>query len=238
VCSRIHVKMAVGLLVLLLSVTVPLGCGGDRSDGIPGEDNILADDQDTTKHEEPDSGIGEKYFASLGGWRHFDFKPGQYMRYNVTTLRGLEGWLSIEVDRDKDRNLELTMEGNWAGGDIAETATLKPDMKPFDFTYSLGFEAVNLTSPLFIISNLPLDEVKWEEGYQWEEGDRSLEISGEKTYAGVTGHVVTSQAPHSSTREIQNNEYVINPVFPLPLFVECPAANDTICYELAEASGF
>ena len=107
-----------------------------------------------------------------------------------------------------------------------------------DFIYTLGTEAINVFSSLFILDNIPFHEVKWEEGYRWDEDTKILEVGGEETYAGVAGRVVTYKAPHTFTGETQNFKYVIKLDFPLPLFVESPAANDQWYYELTEVSGF
>lgn len=237
--------LVIVLVVLLLAAA---GCGGkDETDDPSG--NEAVDENGAEEVEEPDnengnnsgddSGINEDYFAALGGWRHFDFKPGQFMKYSLTTERGLEGWVSVQVDSGEGANLDLTIEGNWVlGGDISETATLAPAMEPFEFTYSLESEGSNLFSSLAIFDNIPFHQVKWEEGYLWEEESKILEVGGEETYAGITGRVVTYEAPHAFTGEAQYFKYVIKLDFPLPLYVETPAANDTWYYELTEVSGF
>ena len=170
------------VLVLVLLLLAVAGCGGktdiaDPSNNLSGngaadetEGENDADDADdpgngSGSNSGHDSGIGERYFAALGGWKHFDFKPGQFMKYSLTTERGLEGWVSVQVDSGEGANLDLTIEGNWVlGGDISETATLAPAMEPFEFTYSLESEGSNLFSSLAIFDNIPFHQVKWEEG--------------------------------------------------------------------------
>ena len=235
--------LIVALVVLLLAA---VGCGGKTENGDPSENqNGEVDENGAGDAEDPgngngeghDSGIGERYFAAMGGWKHCDFKPGQFMKYSLTSERGLEGWMSIKVDPGEGGNLDLTLEGNWLG-EFSETATLVRGMVPFDFIYTLGTEAINVFSSLFILDNIPFHEVKWEEGYRWDEDTKILEVGGEETYAGVAGRVVTYEAPHTFTGETQNFKYVIKLDFPLPLFVESPAANDQWYYELTEVSGF
>lgn len=236
--------LVIVLVVLLLAAA---GCGGKEETDDP-SGNEAVDENGAEEVEEPDnengnnsgddSGINEDYFAALGGWRHFDFKPGQFMKYSLTSERGLEGWVSIKVDPGAGGNLDLTLEGNWVFDEISETATLERGMVPFDFTYSLSSSAINLLSSLFIVDNIPFHQAKWQEGHRWEEGDKILEVGGEETYAGVTGRVVIYEAPHTFTGETQNFKYVVKLDFPLPLFMETPAANDTWYYELTEVSGF
>ncbi len=237
--------MVVVLVALLLAAA---GCGGKTEtedpsgngavdeNGAGSVDEVEEPDSDNTGQ---DSGINEAYFASMGGWKHCDFKPGQFMKYSITTERGLEGWISVRVDSGEGDDLDLTIEGNWVlGEDISETATFSRGTDPFYFVHSLSVEASNLLSNLFDLTGIPFAEVKWEEGYRWEEGDKTLAVGGEETCAGLTGLVVTYEAPHAFTGEAQNYKYVIKPDFPLPLFVETPAANDTWYYELIEVSGF
>ncbi|HOL16494.1 MAG TPA: hypothetical protein PLZ49_09970 [Bacillota bacterium] len=240
----------VAVLVVLLLAAV--GCGGktetgDSSgngavdeNGTGSVDGVDEPDSENGDNSGQDSGIGEAYFASMGGWKHCDFKPGQFMKYSVTSARGLEGWASVQVDSGEGGNLDLTIEGNWAlGGDISQTATLARGMLPQDFYYEeLDVEASNLVGSFFNLPGIPFDQVKWEEGYRWEEGDRILEVGGEETYAGMTGRVVTYQAPNPFNNETQFYKYVIKLDFPLPLYVEKPGANDTFYYELIEVSGF
>ena len=223
-----------------------VGCGknaetGDSSFNGAAEENgaFEAEDPDISfETEDPDSGydqdfghdsgINESYFAALGGWKHFNFKPGQFMKYSVTSARGLEGWASIMVDSGEGDNLDQTIEGyRGIGEDISETATLVRGMMPTDFTYTISSDASNLLSSLFNATNIPFHQVEWTEGHRWEDGEIILEVGGEETYAGVTGRVVSYEAPHAFTGEPQNYIYVINLDYPLPLFVECPAANDT-----------
>ena len=237
--------LIVALVVLLLAA---VGCGGKTENGDPSDNqNGAADENGAGDADDPgngngeghDTGIGERYFAAMGGWKHCDFKPGQFMKYSVTSARGLEGWVSIKVDSGEGGNLDLTIEGNWVlGGDISETAILVRGMVPFDFVYTLSSDASNLLSSLFILNNIPFHQVKWEEGHRWEEEAKILEVGGEETYAGVTGRVVTYEAPQAFTGETQNYKHVVKLDFPLPLFVETPAANDTWYYELTEVSGF
>lgn len=238
------------VLVLVVVLLAAVGCGGKTENGDPSDNqNGAADENGSGDADDPgnengnnsggDSGIGESYFAAMGGWKHCDFKPGQFMKYSVTSARGLEGWVSIQVDSGEGGNLDLTIEGNWVlGGDISETATLVRGMVPFDFVYTLSTDASNLLSSLFILDNIPFHQVKWEEGYRWEEEAKILEVGEEETYAGVAGRAVTYEAPHAFTGETQNYKYVVKLDCPLPLFVETPAANDTWYYELTEVSGF
>jgi hypothetical protein len=236
--------MIVVLVVLLLGAA---GCGGKTETEDPSGNGAVDEngagvgepDDENGNNSGHDSGIGEAYFASMGGWKHCDFKAGQFMKYSVTTERGLEGWVSVQVDSGEGDDLDLIIEGNWVlGGDISETATLARGMVPFDFVYTLSVEASNLLGSLFNLTGIPFEEVKWEDGYRWEEGDKTLEVGGEESYAAMTGRVVTYEAPHAFTGETQYYKYVVKLDFPLPLFVETPGANDTFYYELTEAGGF
>ena len=151
--------LIVALVVLLLAA---VGCGGKTENGDPSENqNGEVDENGAGDAEDPgngngeghDSGIGERYFAAMGGWKHCDFKPGQFMKYSLTSERGLEGWMSIKVDPGEGGNLDLTLEGNWLG-EFSETATLVRGMVPFDFIYTLNTEAINVFSSLFILEDV------------------------------------------------------------------------------------
>ncbi|HOP69737.1 MAG: hypothetical protein WBK48_10030 [Dethiobacteria bacterium] len=233
------------VLVLVVLLIGAAGCGGKTEDpsgnGAVEENGTGSEDENGSEDESNSgqgSGIGEAYFASMGGWKHCDFKPGQFMKYNVTTARGLEGWVSIKVDSGEGDDLDLTIEGLWLG-DISETATLTRGMLPEDFVYEkLSAEALNIAGALLQLTHIPFNKAKWEEGFRWEDGDQILEVGGEETYAGLTGRVVTYESPNSFTGQTQHYKYVINLDFPLPLYIEKPGANDTFYYELAEISGF
>lgn len=235
-------------LLLLLFILIPLGCGSGQDDGssangsIAEPDNGIAvpDDDDADDQSEPGKPavLGE-VGSNVGGWSHLALKHGQFIKYNLTSERGSEGWVSITVESGANSSLDITLAGNWGiAGEFSETATFTSDMTPFDFTYSLDVGIINAVSTLFLIDHIPFAEVTWEEGYRWEEGDKLVEVGATETYAGLTGRVMTYESKHVVTGEEQFYKFVINLDFPLPLFIENPAVNDTWYYELAEIDGF
>lgn len=175
---------------------------------------------------------------SVGSWAYFSFKPGQFMKYNVTSTRGLTGWISVAVTETDKGELALLCEGNWGLGEFSETAILKPDMTGFDLAYSFeDVVATNALSSLLIIDGVPFEEVTWEEGFEWSSGDKSIKVTAIKEYAGVSGLVMTYTSKHWAKDTLETKTYCVNEKYPLPLSIECPAANDTWKYELVEVSG-
>lgn len=170
-------------------------------------------------------------------WSYFEFKSGQFFKYQLTSERGLEGWVSIKVEDGGDQNFNITLAGNWMG-EFSETAKLKPGMSAQDFVYSVqNFQIPNVMSSLFIVDSVITDNVTWKDGFKWTQGDKSIEVSGTQEYAGIQGLVMTYSSQHFVTKQVQKRIYCVCLDLPLPLYLQCPAANDTWTYQLIEVNG-
>jgi hypothetical protein len=170
-------------------------------------------------------------------WSYFEFKSGQYFKYQLTSERGLEGWVSIKVEDGGDGVFNITLAGKWMG-EFSETAKLKPGMSAQAFVYSVqNFQIPNVMSSLFIVDSVITNNVTWEDGFKWAQGDKSIEINGTQEYAGLNGLVMTYSSQHFVTKKVQKMTYCVNLDLPLPLYLQCPAANDTWTYQLVEVNG-
>jgi hypothetical protein len=172
---------------------------------------------------------------SAGKWSYFKFKPGQYFKYELKTERGIKGWVSLKVEDGGNGILNVTLAGKWTG-EFSETVKMKPGMSAFDFIYSpKNSEITNAMSSLVDIDPAIVDNTAWKDGFKWAQGDKSIEVAGEKEYAGVKGLLVTYSSKLFG--RVQKRTYCVNSSLPLPVFVEVPAANGTWTYELVEKKG-
>jgi len=170
-------------------------------------------------------------------WSYFEFKPGQFFKYKLTSERGLEGWVSVKVEDGEGDALNITLTGNWMG-EFSETVKLEPGMAPMDFVYSVeDFQIPNAMGSLLMVDSEILQNVTWKDGFKWVQGDKSIEVSGTQEYAGIQGLVMTYTSTHFATKKVQKKIYCVDPEIPLPLYLQCPAANDTWMYELIEVNG-
>jgi len=99
------------------------------------------------------------------GWAYFQFKPGQTLRYEVKSERGLSGWAKIKVAAGEQGSLDITISGDWLG-EYEETATLSPGMSVMDFIYSFeNFEVVNAVVTLLNVDGAIAAETRFEGGF-------------------------------------------------------------------------
>ena len=172
------------------------------------------------------------------GWAYFRFKPGQTLRYEVKSERGLSGWAKIAVAAGKQGSLDITISGDWLG-EYEETATLSPDMSVMDFIYSFeDFQVVNAVVTLLNVDEAIAEKSVFQEGFSWSEGDKSIVIGGKGSFAGVDGWMVTFRSKNAMSGKMTESTYCINEGMPLPINATCPAANDVWTYTLVETGGF
>ncbi len=170
-------------------------------------------------------------------WNYFQFKAGQFFKYQIKSERGLSGWVSIKVEAGDEGALNIAIAGNWMGG-WSETKALNQDMSALEFVYSFeNFEIPNAVSNLLIANEDIIQKTVWQEGFNWAEGSKAITVGRSRTVAGVEGVVMVYTSKHFATQKSETRTYCVNSDLPLPLSVECPAANDTWTYELAEISG-
>jgi len=170
--------------------------------------------------------------GNSGKWGYFKFKPGQSFKYDMTSERGLKGWLSIKIEDGGNGILNVTLAGKWTG-DFSETAKLKPGMSAFDLVYAFkNAEIPNATSSLLDVAAVIVDNTMWKDGFHWAQGDTSIDVKGEKEYAGIKGLLVVYGSEVFG--RVQKRTYGVNSDLPLPLYAEVPAANDTWTYTLVE----
>lgn len=173
--------------------------------------------------------------TNAGKWSYFKFKPGQFFRYQMKSARGLTGWASIKLEDGGNGVLNVTLAGKWTK-EFSETVKMKPGMSGFDFIYSAkDSEITNALASLMNVDAAVIDNTTWRDGFKWTQGDRSIEVVGQKEYAGVKGLVATFSSKLFG--RVQKQTYCVNTNLPLPIFVEVPAANDTWTYELVEKRG-
>jgi hypothetical protein len=174
---------------------------------------------------------------SAGGkWSYFKFKAGQYFKYELKAERGLKGWVSVKVEDGGNGVFNVTLAGKLTA-EFSETVRLKPGMSAFDFIYSpKNYEITNAMSNLVDIDTALVDNTTWKEGFKWAQGDKTIEVAGEKEYAGIRGLLVTYSS--KLLGKVQRRTYCVNSNLPLPVFAEVPAANGTWTYELVEKRGF
>ena len=173
--------------------------------------------------------------SSSGKWSYFKFKPGQYLKYEMTSERGLKGWLSIKIEEGGNGVFNVTIAGKWMK-EFSETAKLKPGMSAFDLVYVFKNDEIpNAASNLLNIDAIVVDNTTWKDGFKWTKGDNSIEVKGERECAGMKGllAVYTSKV----FGRIQKSTYGVSFNLPLPLYAEVPAANDTWTYKLVEVKG-
>lgn len=170
-------------------------------------------------------------------WSHFAFKPGQFFKYTLTSQRGLSGWVSVAVAGGEGKALNITLAGSWMG-DFSETAVLEPGMSAMDFVYSMeDFNIPNAMGSLLMADSEITGSPVCQEGFEKTAGDKSIKVRGTCEYAGIKGLTVNFQSKHFATGKIEKRVYCLKHDLPLPLYVQCPAANDTWTYELTEVKG-
>jgi hypothetical protein len=168
-------------------------------------------------------------------WSYFKFEPGQFFRYEMKSERGLAGWLSVKIEAKNPGVLSVTLSGKWTA-EFSETAMLKPGMSAFDLVYAFkNPEIPNAAGSLLNIDDVVVDNTAWKDGFTWTQGDRSIEVKGEKECAGIKGLVVIYSSKVFG--RVQKRTYGVNSNIPLPLYAQVPAANDTWTYELMETKG-
>ena len=238
------IKRLIRVMLLLLICTLAvssIGCGKPKTPDVsqvpnsPTTPTPSTPVQPTSPSPQP---APQPVDLSVGGWSYFQFKEGQYLKYNIKSVRGLTGWASIEVKKNDKGEQVLVCMGNWGLSEFSVSNVLKPGVNGEDFAFALDTAASNALGSLFSISYVPFAEVKWEDGFVWIGKDEAIKVSQEEEYAGVTGRVMTYTSLNAFTQKEQKRVYCINLKYPLPLKLECPAANDTWIYELAEAKGF
>jgi hypothetical protein len=171
-------------------------------------------------------------------WSYFEFKSGQFFKYKLTSERGLEGWVSIKVEEGEGDALNITLAGDWLG-EFSETAKFEPGTAPMEFVYSVeNFEIPNAMGSLLMVDGAIIENVIWKDGFTWSQDDKSAEVRGTQEYNGIQGLVMTFTSTHFATKEVRKRIYCVNPDLPLPLYLQCPAANDTWTYTLIEAAGY
>lgn len=174
--------------------------------------------------------------GASGKWSYFQFKPGQYLKYDMKSARGIQGWLSLKVDDGGKGVLNVTVAGKWTK-DFSETAKLKPGQSAFDLAYAFkDIEITNAASSLLDVDSAVVENTVWKDGFTWAKGDQSILVKGEKECAGVKGLLAVYSS--KSFGRVQKKTFGVNTGLPLPIFVEVPAANDTWTYTLVEKKGF
>ncbi len=169
-------------------------------------------------------------------WSYFQFKPGQFLKYDLKADRGLKGWLSIKIEDGGNGVLNVTIAGMWTKA-FSETAKLKPGKSAFDLAYSFkDNEIPNVASSILDVDAAVVDNTVWKDGFKWTKADRSIEVKGEKECAGMKGLLAIYMS--KSFGRVQKKTFGVNLSLPLPLYAEVPAANGTWTYELVETKGF
>jgi hypothetical protein len=172
---------------------------------------------------------------SAGKWSYFKFKAGQYFKYELRSDRGIKGWVSIKIEDGGNGVFNVTLAGKWTE-EFSETVKMKPGMSAFDFIYSpKNSEITNTMASLVNIDAVVVDNTTWKDGFKWAQGDKTIEVTGEKEYAGIKGLLVTYGSKLFG--RLQKRTYCVNSNLPLPVFAEVPAANGTWTYELVEKRG-
>jgi hypothetical protein len=167
-----------------------------------------------------------------GKWSYFKFKSGQFFRYEMKSARGLKGWLSVKIEDGSNGVLNVTLAGKWTE-EFSETAKLKPRMSAFDLVYAFkNAEITNAADSLLNIDAAVVENTTWKDGFHWAQGDKSIDVKGEKECAGIKGLLVIYSSKLFG--KVQKRTYGVNSDLPLPLYAEVPAANDTWTYELVE----
>ncbi len=167
-------------------------------------------------------------------WDYFNLADGQYFRYQISSERGLKGWVELKANTAEKDSLDIEITGKW-NSEFSETIRLEPGMSAIDFVFSAeNFEIANILSNLINIDSFITENAIFREGFSFSEGDKSLEINGIKECGGIKGMVLKYNYVHSMTRKQENATYSINIKIPLPVYAEFMAANDTWIYELAE----
>ena len=167
-----------------------------------------------------------------GKWSYFKFKSGQFFRYEMKSARGLKGWLSVKIEEGSNGALNVTLAGKWTE-EFSETAKLKPAMSAFDLVYAFkNAQITNAAGSLLNVDAAVVENTTWKDGFHWAQGDQSIDVKGEKEWAGIKGQLVIYGSKVFG--KVQKRTYGVNPDFPLPLYAEVPAANDTWTYELVE----
>jgi hypothetical protein len=168
-------------------------------------------------------------------WSYFKFQSGQFFRYEMTSERGLKGWLSVKIDAESPGVLSVTVSGKWTA-EFSETAKLKPGMSAFDLVYAFkNPEIPNAAGSLLNIDDVVVNNTTWKDGFTWTQGDASIEVKGEREYTGIKGLVAIYSS--KTFGRVQKRTYCVNSNIPLPIYVEAPAANDTWTYTLVEVKG-
>ncbi|MBN2246929.1 MAG: hypothetical protein JW755_13915 [Candidatus Aminicenantes bacterium] len=176
--------------------------------------------------------------SALAKWSYFEFKSGQFFKYQLKSERGLEGWVSIKVEDGEGDALNITLAGDWMG-EFSESAKFEPGTAPMEFVYSVeDFQIPNAMGSLLMVDSEIIENVIWKDGFTWSQDDKSVKVSGTQEYAGIQGLLMTYTSTHFATKKVQKNIYCVNPDLPLPLYLQCPAANDTWTYTLIEAAGY
>ena len=172
---------------------------------------------------------------SPGKWSYFKFKSGQFFKYEMKSEQSLKGWLSIKIEDGGSEAFKVTVAGKWTE-EFSETAKLKPGMSAFDLVYSFKNVAIsNAAGSLLDINADILDNTLWKDGFRWAQGDKSIEVKGERECAGIKGLLVNCSSKLFG--RVQKRTYGVNTNLPLPIYAEVPAANGTWIYELVEKTG-
>lgn len=177
-------------------------------------------------------------FCLVGGslsaqsWTGGQFKAGQYFKFTVNSERGLSGWVSLRFAPAAGANLELLVEAEWMGA-FSEKLLLKPGMTSFDLVYSATNPSVpNLLASLLVLDKALLENTQLKTGFSWKQGKSGIVVESMKTVAGLAGYLVVYETVHAFTGRARQVQVALKPGFPVPLFVKCPAANDTWTYQL------
>jgi hypothetical protein len=244
--KRLLVMLLIGLLVFSVAACFGNSEPGEEPGDEPGEEP--GEEPGAEPGEEPGKEPGEEpgeeepsdttFGSNIGGWGHLNFKPGQYFYYDVSSDRTGEGWVSIRIEKgDKDDTLAVTCEGDWGLGEFSDTATFTKGMSGWDLAMELSTVGSNAMISLLNGAIIPLDKAVWEEGAEVAYGDNTFSCTGTAEHAGVTGLTMVCDSKHSFTGDDLHYIYRINFDFPLPLFLESPAANDIWRYTLSSYEG-
>lgn len=235
--KRLLVFLMIGLLVFTVAACFGNNEPGDELGEEPGDEP--GEEPGDEPGEEPGEKPGDTAFGSdIGGWKHLSFKPGQYFLYDVSSDRIGDGWVSIRVaEGDNKDTLAVTCEGDWGLGEFSDTVNFTKGMSGWDLAMELSTVGSNAMISLLNGGILPLEEAVWEEGAEVTYGDYTFYCEGTAEQAGVNGITMVCDAKHSITGRDLHYIYRVNFDFPLPLFLEAPAANDIWRYTLAAYEG-
>ena len=178
------------------------------------------------------------------GVAFFKFEPGQHLKYQVSMPGGQGGWFSLDISDGGGGKLKIDFAGAFAGQAFSGTVNAGADTVAADLAAGAGtnpFAAVCLVPVVAIPWNQYFSDGQWGLGSKWayEAGGAtwSFEVTGNETYAGITGSAGTWKA--TAGGQTTTCTFCVNPDFPMALHTKFYTAADAwLEYTLEEATGF